>query len=86
MGKEEELEKLLAKAVKFEIGEDIYVEKRSALWAVIRNGFCLNTDDEFEYEPFPSSRTEEFFQRTRFELNDALHRASEALKTSIRVQ
>jgi hypothetical protein len=44
------------------------------MWAV-RNGFgCLNADGEFEYEPMPSSRDDEFLARCRFpSAQDALH-------------
>jgi len=37
------------------------------LWAVRRNsGVMSNKTGEFSYEPFPSSRTEEFFKEFRF--------------------
>jgi len=36
-------------------------------WAVMRNGFCMNYDGEFEVEPIPSSRDEAFLSRCRFE-------------------
>lgn len=44
-------------------------------WAVRKGGLCLNSGDEWEWEPLPSSRDEEFFARTRWELTSALSRA-----------
>jgi hypothetical protein len=35
-------------------------------WAIVGDGHCLAHDGEWEYEPFPSSRTEEFFERCRW--------------------
>jgi len=42
------------------------------VWAVSDFGACLNTDLEFECEPMPSSRSDEFLARARFTLEDAL--------------
>lgn len=36
------------------------------MWAVCHLGFVLNKELEWEDEPLPSSRTEEFIQRTRW--------------------
>lgn len=40
------------------------------LWAIRRPyqspGQCLNKNSEWEFEPIPSNRTEEFYQRCRF--------------------
>ena len=45
---------------------------RSTLYAVTRLGSVLNTDGEWEYEPLPSSRDDDFLARTRFaSLTDA---------------
>lgn len=42
-------------------------------WAVRRNSSCLARDGEWEYEPIPSSRDDEFYARCRFDsLADAL--------------
>ena len=38
-----------------------------ALWKVARNGDCLNKSGEWEYEPMPSSRDDEFLARCRFD-------------------
>jgi hypothetical protein len=40
--------------------------KGEDLWAVRRSGGCLNKDGEWEYEPMPSSRDDEFLARCRF--------------------
>lgn len=39
----------------------------SDLWAVRRRGYVLNREGDFEYEPIPSGRDEEFLARCRFE-------------------
>lgn len=36
-------------------------------WAVVRMGMVLNRAGEWEYEPLPSSRSDAFIRRTRFE-------------------
>lgn len=39
----------------------------SILWAVRRAGTsCLATDGHWEFEPMPSSRDDDFIQRTRY--------------------
>ena len=38
----------------------------SKKWAVRRNGNCLGKGGEWEYEPMPSSRDDEFLERCRF--------------------
>ena len=35
-------------------------------WAIINEGSVLAHDGEWEYEPFPSARDEEFFARCRW--------------------
>jgi hypothetical protein len=44
-------------------------------WAIISGSSCLNKDGQWEYEPMPSSRDDEFFSRCRFTSVD------EAVKT-----
>ena len=39
----------------------------SVKYAVRQSGACLNRFGEWEYEPIPSSRDDEFFNRCRFE-------------------
>lgn len=74
----ERLKKLLAMATKFQVTRDISMESRSAdssTWAVVHYGSVLNRDGGWEYEPMPSYRTEEFIQRTRFPLDEAIRLA-----------
>jgi len=60
-------------ATRFEIAEDITIEKRGQdLWCVVVfGGTVLDSDLNRHYEPMPSSRTEEFVAATRFSLKDA---------------
>lgn len=45
-------------------------------WAIKRGeSRALNSDGEWEFEPLPSSRSDEYLARTRFTLADALRRA-----------
>lgn len=63
-----------------EIVEKVQRDGKS-LWAVSRGKSCLNTFGEWEYEPFPSSRTDEFIARTRFTTpEDAADRARKAIE------
>lgn len=48
------------------------------VWAVRKSGWCLNRDGEWEYEPIPSSRDDEFFARCRWTLDEALPAAQAA--------
>lgn len=48
-------------------------------WAVRRMSACLNRDGEWEYEPMPSSRDDEFYARCRF---DSLKHAVATFKSS----
>jgi hypothetical protein len=42
-------------------------------WAVRRLGWCLRKDHEWEYEPLPSSRDDDFYARCRFDsINEAI--------------
>lgn len=47
-------------------------------WAVRRGGLCLNKDKEWEYEPLPSSRDEEFYSRCRFDSLESAKRFFES--------
>lgn len=69
----EELEKMLKQATRFEIAEDIVIEKRGKdKWCVVVfGGTVLDSDLNRHYEPMPSSRTAEFIAATRFTLEDA---------------
>ena len=63
--------KRLDSATQFEFNEDVTIEMRRGLkgerWTIARRGFCLNKENDWEYEPMPSTRTEEFIERTRFD-------------------
>lgn len=66
--------------------EDFFIELRNSEknhWAVIRHGLVLNKDLQMEYEPLPSSRDEEFFQRCRF---NSPEEASEYLQKFLEVE
>jgi hypothetical protein len=52
-------------AVTFDLMNSPYYEGER--WAVRRNSACLNKDGEWEYEPLPSSRDDDFYARCRFE-------------------
>lgn len=57
----------------FRISEDVTVESRGLQqWAVVRHRFVLATDGEWEYEPLPSSRSDDFIARTRHSFVDAM--------------
>jgi hypothetical protein len=61
-------------AVVYEVsGSELTVERRNIdQWAVIHFGFCYSREHgDFEHEPLPSSRTEEFVARTRFSFDEA---------------
>ena len=46
---------------------DLKVAYRAeAAWAIVGDSYVLNRDGEWEYEPFPSSRDEDFFARCRW--------------------
>ena len=52
-------------------GMSVYIERRPQregpdLWAVKRGSCVLSKDGEWEWEPIPSSRTDEFLTRCRF--------------------
>jgi hypothetical protein len=44
-------------------------------WAVVRSGQCLNHADEWEWEPQPSSRDDEWIAYHRFDFDEAMERA-----------
>lgn len=53
-------------------------------WAVYRQGFVLTKGGKWVYEPIPSSRTDAFLKRTRFDLETALRLARrEAPKVTV---
>jgi hypothetical protein len=52
-------------------------------WAVVCAGEVLGQNGAFEYEPFPSSRTEHWTATHRFSISGALARAREIVNGSI---
>lgn len=69
-----EMELLLERAVRFQVGEDVYVEKRGEdAWCVsVCGGTVLDRDLQRHREPMPSNRTDEFVAATRFSLSEAM--------------
>jgi hypothetical protein len=49
-----------------------------ALWAVRQRGDCLSKSGEWEYEPSPSGRDDEFLSRCRFDSLDSAIAAAQA--------
>jgi hypothetical protein len=47
-------------------------------WAVRLRSSCLSVDGDWDYEPLPSSREDEWLDRHRFDLETALRLAVEA--------
>lgn len=55
---------------------DVAVEERwPSGWAVLWAGYCLGEDGEWDFEPLPSSRTDEWKATHRFSLEQALELA-----------
>jgi hypothetical protein len=76
-----ELESLLAKATRFDVGADIRVENRSTNhWTIFCGCSVMNADGAWSFEPQPSSRTDEFKARTRFPFDEAMRRAEEIVE------
>lgn len=70
---------LLAMAVSFRVNADDrgipitvdYCEGPDGpRWAIRKSGFCLSKEGGWEWEPIPSSRTDEFFARCRYATRD----------------
>lgn len=73
----EQLSERLSAVTQFQFSENLSIVWRgNNLWCVVdRSGLVLNADGEWEYEPNPSSRTDDFKARTRFSLEQAFARA-----------
>src|SRR5690349_5497152 len=54
-------------------------ERDTGRWAVKGMFGVLNTDGEWEYEPSPSNREDDFLKRCRFTEEEALRRALEVV-------
>ena len=62
----------------FAVTEEIAIERVKSRdgqyrWAVRRNGECLSRKLEWDYEPFPSSRTDEWLRLNRFDSVEEAH-------------
>lgn len=83
-------DEMLSKAVRFDMGEDVFVEARRSdvgtRWAVRRMNSVLNADGEWEYEPMHSNRRGDFLARTRFGFDDAWSRAESAVRNIMAIQ
>jgi hypothetical protein len=68
-----ELKRRLSLATEFTLTADLVIASRGhGKWAVTdRFQNVLNRDQEWEHEPMPSNRTDEFIARTRFSLDEA---------------
>ncbi len=75
---------MLSKATKFDMGGGVTVEIRrdrsDDRWTVCGPRGMMNLDGEWEWEPLPSSRTDEFLARTRFGLEVAWAMAKHSLQ------
>jgi hypothetical protein len=68
----DDLEARFELATRFQIAEDIAIEKRGEnRWCVSVLGTVVDRELQRHYEPMPSSRTEEFIAATRFDLDEA---------------
>ena len=53
--------------------EDMRIQWRGDdRWAIFNGASCLNRLGEWEYEPLPSSRTDEYLERNRYSLDEAM--------------
>lgn len=78
-------EAALDTATEFMFAKDTFIRKAiqrdgGTKWKVSRNGEVLATDGEWEYEPLPSSRDDEFLARTRYETFNAAIDAAKSVE------
>lgn len=60
--------------------QDIFLENRDpeqrhpdrSSWAIVSGSECMAKDGEWEYEPMPSNRDEDFFERCRYTYEEAV--------------
>jgi len=58
--------------------------RRKVRWAVMRAGFAWTKDEAWEYEPLPSSRTDEYLKLARYStLPQAMRAARRAAMVSL---
>ena len=73
---------LAAMAVRYQVAERVFLEKRdNDLWCVSTGSATLNTDFECEVEPSPSNRDDDYLSRNRFTLAGAMAHARAWLET-----
>jgi len=66
---------LIPRPIEFVVGRYHVASRGDDLWAITDGSAVLNCNDEWEYEPLPSSRTDEFLKRCRFSKSEAIIRA-----------
>jgi hypothetical protein len=71
--------------IKFMVTDDIFIAARDigrGVYVIERHpfGMVLNKNLDWEVEPQPSSRSEEFKERTRFTLEESIKLAQKILK------
>jgi hypothetical protein len=49
-------------------------------WAITRAGSCFNREGEWEWEPLPSSRDDEYLMRNRYTFVEAVEKAQALAK------
>lgn len=63
---------ICSKAIAFRINDDFTIESRGfGAWVISSGSAVWNTFNEWEYEPRPSSRPDDFIARTRFSFAEA---------------
>jgi hypothetical protein len=64
---------------------DISIEWRGDdRWCIFNGTSCYNKLGEWEYEPRPSSRSDEYLERARYTLDEALTIAAKIVKDAVR--
>ncbi len=62
----------LNRAIAFDMGNRVQIASRGDdRWAICQDSFCWNRQAEWEFERMPSSRSEDFIERTRYGLLEA---------------
>jgi hypothetical protein len=56
-------------------GREVFIKSREQLdgttaWVVLMDSWVLGKDNEYHYEPMPSSRTDKFIANTRFDTRE----------------
>lgn len=74
-------QEMLKLAVRFQVAEDVFVEKRgNDSWCVSVFRTVLDRDLTRQYEPMVSGRTDDFIAATRFTLEEAFEIATRYCK------